>query len=129
MSDSDISTLAHNRDTKLENGGNENVNTAPMIIGRSNSNASDPEEPTMGTGNGDRTLFNMLRSIKEKIKESNKSPKAYKPVGVEPPGSGKCSGEDEKGSITVTQNIAMENYIMLKALLAETKQNSSIDCL
>lgn len=68
----------------------------------------------------------MLRSIKEKIKEYNRSPKAYKPTEAElRPTRHDKTNEEDKGSLSVTQNIAIENNIMLKALLAEAKQNSS----
>lgn len=150
---SELYFLTQNDITKIVEGRDSPIKTdmAPTMEGkcshdqdsckceRKDSIASDIEENSPNPLKKDMTLLSMLRSMKNRIKESNKSPKAFRTtVTTEhippPPDDFSLAHNEDYGKeddkISNTQNLARENNLMLKTALMEIRQNgSSIDCL
>lgn len=104
---------------------------------RTNSTVSDFEETSPSSAKKDTTLLSMLRNIKNRIKESNKSPKAHRSTAtmvlLSAPSDDTTQAQfedDDTSKSHTTQNLALENNRMLKTALMEIRQNgSSIDCV
>lgn len=102
---------------------------------RHNSCSSDFENLSPKSLKRVRTLLNMLREIKEKVNESNRGARSYRATNPDITSTPNITKTQagipvDAESPSLPDNITVENNIMLKALLAEARENgSSIDCL
>lgn len=116
--------------TNEENGGTEGKDPP-----RHHSCSSDYENLSPRSQKRERTLLTMLREIKERVNESNRRTRSHRtsnPDITSTPNLSKTQVgiPEDAESPSLPDNITVENNIMLKALLAESRENgSSIDCL